>query len=163
MDPRVRDGLALLRARDWFEAHETLEGPWREAEGERRVFLQSLIQGAVALEHLRRNNPRGAWGQWRKAREKAAIVPGDMDGIGLAAWMAIKAQTPIVPVTLVDTYELLPIHVYHLYPRPIEVVIGEPISTAGMTTRDAEALTEQVRAVITKTYFERHPSTRVDG
>ncbi len=33
------------------------------------------------------------------------------------AYMAIKAQLPIIPLTLVGTYELLPIHTYHLKPR----------------------------------------------
>jgi 1-acyl-sn-glycerol-3-phosphate acyltransferase len=77
-----------------------------------------------------------------------------------AAFMAIKAGVPIVPVTLVGTYELLPIHTYHLYPRPVEVIIGEPIATTGMTTRDAEALTQRVREVITTTYMKAHPSSR---
>ncbi|MBS1799700.1 MAG: 1-acyl-sn-glycerol-3-phosphate acyltransferase [Acidobacteria bacterium] len=77
-----------------------------------------------------------------------------------AAFMAIKAQVPIVPVTLIGTYELLPIHTYHLYPRPLEVVIGEPIATEGLTTRDADALTQRVRDVITATYLERHPANR---
>jgi 1-acyl-sn-glycerol-3-phosphate acyltransferase len=77
-----------------------------------------------------------------------------------AAFMAIKAQVPIVPVTLVGTYELLPIHTYHLYPRPLKVVIGEPIRTEGLTTKDAEALTQQVHDAISKTYFAhtRHRS-----
>ena len=35
------------------------------------------------------------------------------------AFMAIKAQVPLVPLTLVGTYELLPIHTYHLMPRPL--------------------------------------------
>ncbi len=69
-----------------------------------------------------------------------------------AAWMAIKAQVPLVPLTLIGTYELLPIHVYTLRPRPLQLVIGEPISTVGLTTRDAERLTEQMRAVIHRTY-----------
>jgi 1-acyl-sn-glycerol-3-phosphate acyltransferase len=73
-----------------------------------------------------------------------------------AAWMAIKAQVPIVPVTLVGTYELLPIHTYHLYPRPLATIIGNPIPTAGLTTRDADALSQQVRDIITATYLEHH-------
>ena len=73
-----------------------------------------------------------------------------------AAWMAIRAQVPIVPLTLVGTYELLPIHVYVLRPRPLKLIVGEPISTVGMTTRDAEALMERVRAVIHATYIENH-------
>jgi 1-acyl-sn-glycerol-3-phosphate acyltransferase len=70
-----------------------------------------------------------------------------------AAWIAIKAQVPLVPLTLIGTYELLPIHVYALRPRPLKLIVGEPISTAGMTTKDAEALTERMRAVIHETYM----------
>jgi 1-acyl-sn-glycerol-3-phosphate acyltransferase len=70
-----------------------------------------------------------------------------------AAWMAIKAQVPLVPLTLVGTYELLPIHVYSLRPRPLKLIVGEPISTLGLSTRDAEALTNRLRAVIHETYI----------
>lgn len=70
-----------------------------------------------------------------------------------AAWMAIKAQVPLVPLTLVGTYELLPIHVYALHPRPLKLIIGDPIPTAGLSTRDAERLTEELYAVITRTYI----------
>ena len=73
-----------------------------------------------------------------------------------AAWMAIKAEVPLVPLTLIGTYELLPIHTYTLRPRPLKLIVGEPISTAGMTTKDAEALTERLRAVIHETYVAEH-------
>lgn len=73
-----------------------------------------------------------------------------------AAYIAIKAQAPIVPVTLVGTYELLPMHTYHLHPRPLSIIIGDPIPTVGLTSRDADALTEQVLSIITKTYMEHH-------
>jgi len=73
-----------------------------------------------------------------------------------AAWMAIRAQVPIVPMTLVGTYELLPIHVYILRPRPLKLIVGEPIPTAGMTTKDADALMERVRGVIHETYIANH-------
>lgn len=69
-----------------------------------------------------------------------------------AAFMAIKAQVPLVPLALVGTYELLPIHTYHLTPRPLKLVAGEPIPTTGLTTRDAEALTAQLFAAITALY-----------
>jgi 1-acyl-sn-glycerol-3-phosphate acyltransferase len=68
------------------------------------------------------------------------------------AFMAIKAGVPIVPVTLIGTYELLPIHTYHLTPRPLMAVIGDPIQTAGLTTRDANALTERLRDAISAVY-----------
>jgi 1-acyl-sn-glycerol-3-phosphate acyltransferase len=73
-----------------------------------------------------------------------------------AAWMAIKAQVPLVPLTLIGTYELLPIHVYALHPRPLKLIVGEPISTLGLSTRDADALTERLRAVIHQTYVAEH-------
>jgi 1-acyl-sn-glycerol-3-phosphate acyltransferase len=78
-----------------------------------------------------------------------------------AAFMAIKAQVPLVPVALIGTYELLPIHVYHLTPHPVKIVIGEPISTAGVTTREAEALTAKLFAEIERLYFRHaHSGTR---
>jgi 1-acyl-sn-glycerol-3-phosphate acyltransferase len=73
-----------------------------------------------------------------------------------AAWMAIKAQVPLVPLTLIGTYELLPIHVYALKPRPVRLIVGDPISTLGMSTRDAEALTEKLRSIIHDTYVAAH-------
>ena len=70
------------------------------------------------------------------------------------AFMAIRAQVPLVPVTLIGTYELLPIHSYHLRPRPLLVVIGEPLQTAGLTTRDADTLTRHAYEAITATYLK---------
>jgi len=70
------------------------------------------------------------------------------------AYMAIKAQVPLVPLTLIGTYELLPIHVYALHPRPLLVVVGDPIHTAGLTTRDADALTQRLYDSISATYCQ---------
>jgi 1-acyl-sn-glycerol-3-phosphate acyltransferase len=75
------------------------------------------------------------------------------------AYMAIKAQVPLIPLTLIGTYELLPIHVYSLYPRPLRIVIGEPIPTAGLTSRDSDALTRRLYAAISETYMT-HTSNR---
>jgi 1-acyl-sn-glycerol-3-phosphate acyltransferase len=72
------------------------------------------------------------------------------------AYMAIKAQVPLVPITLVGTYELLPIHTYHLNPRPIAIIVGDPILTTGLTTRDADALTQRLYETITATYMQHH-------
>ncbi len=70
-----------------------------------------------------------------------------------AAVMSIRAQVPLVPVTLVGTWQLLPIHTYTLRPRPLLLILGDPISTVGLTTRDAATLTEQAFQVITQTYL----------
>ncbi len=70
-----------------------------------------------------------------------------------AAWMAIKAQVPIVPLTLVGTYELLPIHTYALRPRPLKLIVGDPIPTTGMSPKQADELTQRLFAIITETYI----------
>jgi 1-acyl-sn-glycerol-3-phosphate acyltransferase len=70
------------------------------------------------------------------------------------AYMAIKAGVPLIPLTLVGTYELLPIHVYALNPRPLLVVVGDPILTTGLTTRDADMLTKRLYESISTTYSQ---------
>ncbi len=75
-----------------------------------------------------------------------------------AAVMAIKAQVPLVPVTLVGTWELLPIHTYTLRPRPLLLLLGDPLPTAGLTTRDADTLTQQAFSIITRTYLDHSAS-----
>jgi len=74
------------------------------------------------------------------------------------AYMAIKAQVPIVPITLVGTYELLPIHVYALHPRPLLLIVGDPIPTTGLNPREADALTQRLYESISKTYMEHRTS-----
>ena len=71
-----------------------------------------------------------------------------------SAFMAIRAQVPLVPIALIGTYELLPIHTYHLKPRPLKIVVGTPIPTANLTTRDAEVLTARLYESITALYAQ---------
>jgi 1-acyl-sn-glycerol-3-phosphate acyltransferase len=65
-----------------------------------------------------------------------------------AAYLAIRAQVPLVPMALSGVYELLPIHTRHFYPGEVTLNVGEPIETAGMTLRQSEELTERLRAAI---------------
>ena len=65
-----------------------------------------------------------------------------------AAFMAIRAQVPLVPIALIGTYGLLPIHVYALRPRPLKIIVGQPIPTTSLDTRDAEALTARLHSEI---------------
>ena len=111
-----------------------------------RSLIASLNRGVTTLKHglplvLFPEGGRAATGQLQTM----------MSG---CAYMAIKAQVPLVPLTLVGTYELLPIHVYALHPRPLLVVVGDPISTIGLTTRDADALTQRLYESISATYAE---------
>jgi len=65
-----------------------------------------------------------------------------------AAYLAIRAQVPLVPMALSGVYELLPIHTRHLYPGELTLTIGEPMQTAGMTVRQTDELTAQLRMAI---------------
>jgi 1-acyl-sn-glycerol-3-phosphate acyltransferase len=73
-----------------------------------------------------------------------------------ASFMAIRAQVPIIPMALVGTHELMPMHVYHLTPRPVLLAVGEPIPTEGLTSRDADAITARIHKVISDLYYHHH-------
>jgi 1-acyl-sn-glycerol-3-phosphate acyltransferase len=113
-----------------------------------RSLIASLNRGVGTLKHdlplvLFPEGGRAATG------ELQSMMSG-------CAYMAIKAQVPLIPLTLVGTYELLPIHVYSLNPRPIMIVVGDPIPTTGLTTRDADALTQRLYEAISTTYMQYH-------
>ena len=65
-----------------------------------------------------------------------------------AAYMAIRAQTPLVPIALSGVYDLLPIHTRHLYPGELTLRVGDPIETRGLTVRQTDELTGRLRAAI---------------
>lgn len=65
-----------------------------------------------------------------------------------AAYLAIRAQVPLVPMALSGVYDLLPIHTHHYYPGDLTLAIGKPIDTAGMNLRQCAELTERLRTEI---------------
>lgn len=65
-----------------------------------------------------------------------------------AAFLAIRAQVPLVPIALQGVYHLLPMHTRHFYPCPMTMTIGKPIPTAGLTMRQADELSAKLRAAI---------------
>ena len=69
-----------------------------------------------------------------------------------AFFLAIKAQVDVVPVALLGTFELLPMNTYHIKSRPLEMRIGGPISTAGCTLRDMDAVSDKVKAAMEALY-----------
>ena len=65
-----------------------------------------------------------------------------------AAYLAIRAQAPVIPIALSGVYDLLPMHTRHYWPAPLRMIVGAPIETAGMTVREVDALTERIRTTI---------------
>lgn len=62
--------------------------------------------------------------------------------------LAIAAHVPIVPVYVHHTFEILPKGAWRLRPRPIRLLVGAPIPTAGLAPDDRERLRDQVRAAM---------------
>lgn len=75
--------------------------------------------------------------------------------MGGAFYAAVKAQVDVVPIVLVGTYELLKMNSFHIKPGPVHMVVGSPISTVGMSTRDIAKITEQARHAIGELYYSR--------
>jgi 1-acyl-sn-glycerol-3-phosphate acyltransferase len=75
--------------------------------------------------------------------------------MGGAFYAAIRAQVDIIPVALVGTFEMLKMNTWHIKTGPLHLLVGEPIPTAGMTTRDLEKITQKAQDVIARLYYSR--------
>jgi 1-acyl-sn-glycerol-3-phosphate acyltransferase len=73
--------------------------------------------------------------------------------MGGAFYAAIKAQVDVVPIALVGTYEVLKMNTWHIKPGPLHMLVGEPIHTAGMSTRDMMKIAERASEVIAGLYY----------
>jgi len=65
-----------------------------------------------------------------------------------AAYIAIKAGVPLVPLTLMGTREVLPFG--SGFPRPgrVRMVVGKPIPTEGLTLKNRDQITSEARAQV---------------
>ena len=103
--------------------------------------------GAIksAVRSLRKGMPLVIFPEGGRTRDGQIqpLLPG-------AFFLAIKAQADIVPIALVGTFDLLPMNTYHIKCRPLQMRVGEPISTAGLALHDMEAVSAKVKAAIEK-------------
>jgi 1-acyl-sn-glycerol-3-phosphate acyltransferase len=140
----------------------------------RIAFKKELLAYPIVGWHLKRSgqicvdqqNPAGSIGSIRsalkslKAGMPLVIYPeGGRTPDGLikpflpgAFFLAIKAQVDIVPVALIGTFDLLPMNTYHIKCRPLEMRVGAPISTAGLTGHDMQSLSEKVHQSVLDLY-----------
>lgn len=77
-----------------------------------------------------------------------------------AFYVAIRAHAPVVPMAIVGTYEVVPMNSFHVRPGRVQLLIGEPISTAGMRVRDVEKLSDLARQAISDMYYSRSGFTQ---
>jgi len=56
-------------------------------------------------------------------------------------------------MAIVGTYELLPMHTRQFFPQEVKLVVGEPLDTAGYTSRQVEELTERLKKEVGRLYY----------
>jgi 1-acyl-sn-glycerol-3-phosphate acyltransferase len=120
-----------------------------------RATLSSL---GVAVKALRSGMPLFVF------PEGGRTTTGNLQNLlSGAAYLAIRAQVPLVPIALSGVYDLLPIHTRHLYPGELTLTAGEAIDTTGMTIRQTDELTEKLRVAIQKLSGQRDaPRTEIE-
>jgi 1-acyl-sn-glycerol-3-phosphate acyltransferase len=140
----------------------------------RIAFKKELLSYPIVGWHLTRSgqicvdqqNPAGSIGSIRsalkglKAGMPLVIFPEGgrtPDGeikpfLPGAFFLAIKAKVDVVPVALIGTFDLLPMNTYHIKCQPLEMRVGEPISTAGLSGHDMQALSDKVQKAVTDLY-----------
>jgi uncharacterized protein len=75
----------LIRAGEFFAAHEELEDAWRAAEPAERDFLQGLVHVAVAWYQAGRGNRIGCERQLEKAQRRLSPYAPEHRGVDVAA------------------------------------------------------------------------------
>ena len=112
-----------------------------------------------------RKNPRHAAKAYQRAvnqlkKEKRSIVifpegtiPGHTPKLGRfkdgAFKLAIETQTPILPVTIINNWKILPDNgKFRFRPGRVLQYVHQPISTEGLTLEDLPALKQQVHDII---------------
>lgn len=74
-------GLAHFNAREFWDAHESWETIWLEAESDVHLFLQGLIQLAAAYHHVQRGTFPGGLRLFDAALQKLEHFPKRWCGI----------------------------------------------------------------------------------
>jgi 1-acyl-sn-glycerol-3-phosphate acyltransferase len=129
----AKKGLFSIPLLGW---HLSRAGHLPVIRGDARASLKSMSDGA----------------KWIRERHISVLLfpEGGRSEEGIrpfkegAAYIAIKAGVPVVPVGLVNVRGVLPMHSLLLRPAHVKVFIGEPIETRNMTPRDRAQLNEML-------------------
>jgi predicted metal-dependent hydrolase len=105
----LEQGLELMRAERWFDAHEALEDEWRDAPEAERGFLQGLVHVTVAWYHAANGNRPGAERQLEKAARRLGPYAPSHRGVDVARVLGqVEAASARVADGLLD---LLPVRI----------------------------------------------------
>src|SRR6266487_107195 len=166
---RIPDGPVVYASNhssmfDIWALAATLPGSVRMVAKQELARIPLLGRAMVTAGHLTidREHPARALEAYQRAAEvirggtSALLFPegtrsrtGELLPFKNAPFgLAIAAQVPVVPVYVHHTFEILPKGAWRLRPRPIRLLVGAAIPTAGLSADDREALRERVRAAI---------------
>jgi hypothetical protein len=100
-DSRYVEYFRLFQEEKYFEAHEVLEGLWRETKDKKRDFYHGLIQLAAALVHFQKGNLHGAKELFRTASRYLKPYLPRYEGVFLSkvlkdyeAFLEVWSQAP---------------------------------------------------------------------
>ena len=82
---RLRVGVHLFNAGEFFECHEVLEDLWRDERGPIRELYQGILQVGVGFYHLGRGNYRGALNLLGYGIARLERVAPDAHGLDVGA------------------------------------------------------------------------------
>ncbi len=109
--------------------------------GQPRQALRTMTQAAATVQ--RRGISLLIFPEGGRSRD--GVLRPFNDG---AAYIAIKAGVPLIPVALAGTREVLPFGAMSPLPGRVRLRIGAPIPTASLTLHDRARLTSEARAAI---------------
>lgn len=110
---------------------------------DREDMRQSLKVMGEAAEHLKNGYSMVVFPEGTRSKGDTL---GEFKGAGLR--MAIKANVPVVPVTIKGSYKLMEQNGFKIKPAEVEVAISESIETENLTKDEIAVLHERVRSVI---------------
>ena len=88
MGEPLDEGLGLIRAGRYFEAHEELELAWRAAGPDEKDFFQGLVHVAVAWYQAGRDRPVATERQLEKAARRLGPFAPSHRGVDVASVLA---------------------------------------------------------------------------
>lgn len=117
---------------------------------DRKDIRQSLKVMNEAADHLKEGYSMVIFpeGTRSKGEQLGEFKPGSLK-------LALKAGVPIIPVTIRGSYKIMEQNGFIIKPAHVDIIISEPIPTAGLSKEAAAELPERVRAVIEKAIHHR--------
>lgn len=80
---QLKAGIQLFNTRQFYDCHDVIEEVWLQESSDRQLFLQGLIQAAVAFHHYESDHWGAARTMFGMALKKLSSYPDDYAGFEL--------------------------------------------------------------------------------